>query len=74
VWMDLTGKTNELVLTIGDDGKGFDIARVPSDRLGLASMRERVEAAGGWLEIHSTAAAGTLVKATVPVRTVPAAV
>ena len=74
VWMDLTGKTNELVLTIGDDGKGFDIARVPSDRLGLASMRERVEAVGGWLEIHSTAAAGTLVKATVPVRTVPAAV
>jgi len=74
VWMDFTGKTNELVLTIGDDGKGFDIARVPSDRLCLASMRERVEAAGGWLEIHSTAAAGTLVKATVPVRTVPAAV
>jgi len=69
VWMDLTGKADDLVLTISDDGRGFDVTRVPGDRLGLASMRERVEAAGGWLEIQSMPGAGTLLKAKVSLRT-----
>jgi signal transduction histidine kinase len=67
VWMDLAGGPTGLVLSITDDGKGFDINRVPSDGLGLISMRERVESVRGVLEIHSSPGSGTRLTVTVPV-------
>jgi two-component system NarL family sensor kinase len=53
---------------VTDDGQGFDPAArsIAARKLGLISMRERVEAAGGTLEIVSGPGKGTTVRATVP--------
>jgi len=50
---------------VTDDGRGFDPAQ-PYDGLGLVGMRERVELAGGELEISSRPAGPTVVRAVVP--------
>jgi signal transduction histidine kinase len=50
-------------LAIEDDGDGLNGNR---SGLGLRTMRERVEALGGRLEIHSSAGAGTRIAAWVP--------
>jgi signal transduction histidine kinase len=49
----------QLELTIGDDGRGFDLAHVPPDRLGLGIIRERAQAIGASLEIDSQPGHGT---------------
>jgi two-component system NarL family sensor kinase len=41
------------MMTIEDDGTGFDPRRVPEDRHGLRGMRERARLAGGTLRIRS---------------------
>lgn len=51
---------------IRDDGVGFDPARTNGG--GLAGLRERVQAAGGTLDIQSNPGAGTTVTATFPLR------
>jgi signal transduction histidine kinase len=60
---------------ITDDGAGFlteGSENVPG-HLGLATMRERAELMGGWLQIASTPGAGTTVEFWVPAETsVPA--
>ncbi len=55
-------------LLIEDPGIGFDPTRISpgTSHLGLTSMRERVQALGGTLEIESQAQAGTRVKVEVP--------
>lgn len=55
-------------LLVRDDGRGFDPdpALVPEGSFGLQSMRERAEAVGGHVEIHSAPGAGTEVEATLP--------
>jgi signal transduction histidine kinase len=56
---------NELFMDIQDDGRGFDVsARAPG--FGLHGMRERVEAAGGRLDIESAPGEGTTVAVQVP--------
>jgi signal transduction histidine kinase len=57
-----------LLLTVRDDGVGFD-PQSPvhrSRRLGLTSMEERARALGGKLAIDSTTGAGTTIKLEVP--------
>ena len=55
-------------LTVCDDGAGFDpmAAAVRSKRLGITSMRERAEEAGGSFEITSRAGEGTRIHVEVP--------
>ncbi|MFD0738951.1 ATP-binding protein [Lysobacter koreensis] len=55
-----------LVLTIGDDGRGFDPAR--GHGLGLVTMRERAQQLGGTLEIDTGEGRGTCIRATLPMR------
>lgn len=60
-----TGKN--LILSIKDDGVGFDLAslrrRAPrAATLGLISMQERAHAAGGTIEIESTSSIGTEIR------------
>jgi signal transduction histidine kinase len=66
IWVDLMGEPPGIVLTITDDGKGFDWESLQTAGLGLISMRERVESVGGILEIHAMPWAGTRLKITVP--------
>ncbi len=52
-------------LSIADDGTGFDAAHANGRGVGLASMRERVAAYDGSLDITSAPGA-TTVEATIP--------
>ena len=65
VTVTLSYMGNELFLDIRDDGRGFDAsARAPG--FGLRGMKERVEAAGGHLDIESALGEGTTVAVQVP--------
>jgi PAS domain S-box-containing protein len=58
-----------ILLRVRDDGRGFDPEREAAEQpghLGLVSMRERAELAGGRFRITSTPWAGTTVEAWVP--------
>lgn len=54
-----------VVLSVRDDGVGFDPAR-PTGGYGLSGMRDRVEQVGGTCTIDSRVGAGTTVTAQVP--------
>jgi signal transduction histidine kinase len=56
----------DVSLTVADDGAGFDAVEAYRDGLGLTSMRDRAEAAGGTLTIESAPGAGTVVRVEVP--------
>jgi len=73
VTVTLTGTEAGAVLEVADDGAGFDTKGVggASNRLGLASMRERSRAVRGTLTINSTVDQGTTVRLEVPGVEVP---
>jgi signal transduction histidine kinase len=59
--------SDALVLVVADEGQGFDLARVPKDRLGLrASVQERLAAVGGSATIWTQPGQGTSVMLRVP--------
>ena len=66
----LSRRGDRVVLTIADDGKGFDPAIVESyvadGHIGLGSLLARFDAMGGSMEIHSVVGHGTQVTATSP--------
>ena len=62
----LSGSPDGLTLTVGDNGVGFDVDAARATGVGLGSMRERVQALGGTLEITSGPAAGTFLIARLP--------
>src|SRR5438552_12508266 len=68
VWLRLEADAEHMLLTIRDDGAGFDAARLETraGRLGMTTMRERVVATGGSLELESAPNEGTTLKARVP--------
>jgi signal transduction histidine kinase len=61
-----------LFVQVEDDGVGFDPDTVPTGHLGLASIRERAELAGGWSRIESEASGGTIVSCWLPADWLPA--
>lgn len=65
----VTADGHEATLLIEDNGHGFD-ARRPSPGIGLRSMRERVEAVGGTLQIDS-GPRGTSALARIPIAGLP---
>jgi PAS domain S-box-containing protein len=60
----------QLRVEVEDDGRGFETARIReylrSGRVGLASMRERVELASGTFNLRSSPGRGTVVTALIP--------
>jgi signal transduction histidine kinase/ligand-binding sensor domain-containing protein len=58
---------SQFVLTVRDDGHGFDPARA-GDGNGLANMRARARAIGGDLRVESASGHGTSVMLTAPLR------
>lgn len=64
--VELRADAQGLALGVVDDGRGFDPQQVDAERLGLRGMRERAEALGGTLSLHSRARLGTLVSAWMP--------
>jgi len=57
---------SQVVLSVSDDGTGFDPAKRGSG-LGLANMAERVRDAGGSFRVDSGPGVGTTIRATLPV-------
>jgi signal transduction histidine kinase len=67
VSIELKYEGDRVDLSVTDNGKGFDpLERLSSKHLGLWSMRERAEQAGGRFEIKSEPGAGTMVCTSIP--------
>ncbi len=71
VRIEVVHDEDRLMLSIRDDGRGFDPALLaresPHDRrLGLLSMQERAAWLGGWTVIESAPGSGTTVMVTIP--------
>src|SRR5919106_882852 len=69
VHVTLADRQEGALLRVRDDGIGFDPGAVDEERpghLGLVSMRERAETAGGRFRVASADGRGTLVEAWVP--------
>jgi signal transduction histidine kinase len=64
-------EAGRIVVEIQDDGSGFDPQRVRG--LGLLGMEERARHLGGAFEIDSRPGRGTLVRVSLPLATLPAA-
>jgi PAS domain S-box-containing protein len=62
---------NTVVLTVADDGVGFDTTRTPGfvadGHFGMASIRERVHIASGTYTLTSSPGAGTRIEVRIPV-------
>ena len=63
-WVRIEQTRERIVLTIRDDGHGFDPARTRG--LGLLGMEERARRLGGRLDIRSKAGEGTTLKLELP--------
>jgi signal transduction histidine kinase len=51
-----------VMLSISDNGCGFDIRDIDRHGIGISSMRERVQALGGHIDIRSEKGRGTIIK------------
>jgi PAS domain S-box-containing protein len=72
VTVRLSGSPSKIVLSIKDDGKGFDVTResaaaITEKRMGLWCMEQRMALLGGTMSITSAAARGTEIVVEVPV-------
>ena len=65
--VELSLGADAAAITVSDPGRGFDVsAPRPPESFGLLSMRERVEALGGSMSVHSAPGAGTSVEVRLP--------
>jgi len=62
----LTQRNGALEFSIRDDGRGFEIDRVPRGS-GLQGIADRIDAIGGTLTIESDPGSGTTVRGSVPI-------
>src|SRR5438132_122108 len=64
--------SEQVVITIEDDGKGFDANELGTaeerGHYGIVGMRERAEGVGGQLVVRSETGRGTIVRASIPYR------
>jgi signal transduction histidine kinase len=65
----LSFSDRDLTLRVQDDGRGFDPAHTPEDRLGLAGLRARALIVGGTAEVRSRPGHGTIVDVLLPLAT-----
>lgn len=68
LWLDVTQEDGAIEVRARDDGHGADAGEAVSAGRGLAGMRERLEDAGGRLEVATRPGMGFAVAALVPVR------
>ncbi|MCE5333964.1 MAG: PAS domain S-box protein [Desulfobacteraceae bacterium] len=64
--LGLSMSEDSLLLRVQDDGRGFEPAPFSDGGLGLNSMKERAELAGGWLDIDSQQGGGTSIRVCFP--------
>lgn len=66
VSVTLMQKENTLILTIEDNGKGFDAENTKKKTLGLLGMKERALMIGGEYKITGVVGKGTVVEVSIP--------
>ncbi|GAB6988386.1 sensor histidine kinase [Paenibacillus pini] len=66
VSMSLREEAKQVVLSISDDGQGFDIVPHKQGSYGLSTMRERAEKLGGQVEVLSKQGSGTTIRVHIP--------
>ncbi len=65
----LSSEDGGVLLRIADDGRGFDLAEIAAPmpgHLGVPTMIERAEFAGGWCRVDSKPGEGTTVESWIP--------
>ena len=62
--VEVRQETSKILLSVEDDGHGFDVRRVRG--LGLVGMEERVHHLGGALSVRSLPGKGTTVAVELP--------
>ena len=70
--MGFSDGNRSISLVIEDDGRGFDVEEILSEKdplsgYGLTAMRERCEIYGGSFHIHSRIGQGTRINAILPI-------
>jgi NarL family two-component system sensor histidine kinase LiaS len=66
VEVSLNSSPRQLVLSIRDDGNGFEPDQQPEAGFGLRTMRERIQQAGGRFSLQSSPGQGTNITASLP--------
>jgi len=68
VWVDLKTRDGKLLLTITDDGTGFDPDAQPSGEkhFGLQVMQQRAARIGGQVVVYSAPGKGTRIEVCAP--------
>jgi PAS domain S-box-containing protein len=66
VTLRLVQEPEAMLLQVEDDGTGFDAGGTFPGHLGLRSMRERAEGAGGTLEVMERPGGGAVIRARIP--------
>lgn len=70
VWIDVALENGDLLITIKDDGIGFDAENASEKgHYGIKGMRERAQLMNGAIEIHSQTGTGTRIEARLPLET-----
>ncbi|MEO8293481.1 MAG: PAS domain S-box protein [Actinomycetota bacterium] len=69
VWVQLREADGGTLLRVEDDGTGASVEEVEArPRVGLSTMQERAELAGGWLRISPRPEGGTIVACWIPAK------
>ena len=66
LWLSLTSLKSKIVLSVRDDGQGFDPADAQGGGIGLSGMRYRAGLIGAVLEVESKPGEGTTLTCTIP--------
>jgi PAS domain S-box-containing protein len=64
--LSLTARGSALILTVRDDGRGFDPANRPARGMGLQTMKYRASVIGANLTIASMPGEGTVIRCVIP--------
>ncbi len=62
VWVDVRCQAGSIMLSVRDDGRGFDRASIPTGHFGVDIMHERAQAIGAALSVTSEPGEGTVVR------------
>jgi len=71
IYLELKKEADNLILTADDDGNGFDIGEIESEKAGsgLRNMKRRADTIGAIFLLNSEPAKGTRLKLTLPLKT-----
>ena len=67
VAVDVRMKGKNILVTIQDDGQGFDASAIPAGHYGILGIKERIRLANGSFEIQSKNGEGTILKIEIPI-------